>query len=271
MTNEDLVMQIQAGRADLMPQLWEQVAGLVIWKAKQILFVIDCVGGVEFDDLLNSGYLALVDAVPSYDPEKGKFSTWLMYHLKTAFAETTGYRTKRQQLEPIRYAYSLDAPMRDDPKSGSLQEVTEDPDAEIGLEAVEQRIYRQQLHEAMEAAVSTLPERQADIIRRRYYLDQTLAEIGQELGISIEAARKHERKALRELRQTEHASTLLPFYDFDYFCGTGVVAFRSSGMSVQERYLINQEKAAETQRRKRVDAMLDRYRMEMRQTVSGYV
>lgn len=96
MSNEELVTVIQAGAVELMGQLWEQVEGLVKWKAKRIMTVLEgCPGrGVEFEDLYQSGYLAMVAAVNTFDPAAGSaFSTWLMYHLKNAFAEATGYRT----------------------------------------------------------------------------------------------------------------------------------------------------------------------------------
>ena len=93
MSSEELVVKIQAGAVELMGQLWEQVERLVKWKAKRIMTVLEgCPGrGVEFEDLYQSGYLAMVAAVNTYDPAAGgAFSTWLMYHLKTAFAEATG-------------------------------------------------------------------------------------------------------------------------------------------------------------------------------------
>lgn len=85
MSNEELVAAIQVGE-DCMAELWEQVDGLVKWKAKQVMTALDLRGnpcGVEFDDLYQSGYPALVVAVDSYNPESGAFSTWFMYHLKS--------------------------------------------------------------------------------------------------------------------------------------------------------------------------------------------
>ena len=93
MSNEELVAAIQAGE-DRMCELWEQVDGLVKWKAKQVMTALDGRCGVDFDDLYQSGYPALVAAVDSYNPESGVFSTWFLYSLNTAFAEATGFRTR---------------------------------------------------------------------------------------------------------------------------------------------------------------------------------
>ena len=89
-------------------------------KARQVLAALDGKGGVELADLVNSGFLAMVAAVESYQPENGAFSTWFMYHLKTAFAETTGYRTRRSRNDPIQCAVSLSTPLSDDGEAGEL-------------------------------------------------------------------------------------------------------------------------------------------------------
>lgn len=61
MTNEELVTRIQAGERRLLPDLWDQVEGLVKWQAHRTMAgmreMAACCG-VEFDDLYQSGYLA---------------------------------------------------------------------------------------------------------------------------------------------------------------------------------------------------------------------
>lgn len=111
MSNEELVADIQAGAVERMGELWEQVDGLVKWKAKQVMTALNGRCGVDFDDLHQSGYPALVAAVDSYNPEIRAFSTWFMYHLKRAFSEATGYRTKSGRNEPLNHSISLDTPL----------------------------------------------------------------------------------------------------------------------------------------------------------------
>lgn len=57
MSNEELVAAIQGGAVELMGQLWEQVEGLVSWKANHIMTALEGCGGrgVEFEDLYQSG------------------------------------------------------------------------------------------------------------------------------------------------------------------------------------------------------------------------
>ena len=97
MSNEELAIAIRQGDQGRTLELWEQVNGLVKRKAMQIMTALQLSGnprGVEFDDLYQTGYLAMVAAVETYSPERGAFSTWFMFHLKTAFSEATGYRER---------------------------------------------------------------------------------------------------------------------------------------------------------------------------------
>lgn len=250
MSNEELVAEIQAGSMELMGQLWDQVAGLIKWKAKRIMTVLEgCPGrGVEFEDLCQSGYLAMVAAVDTYDPAAGgTFSTWLMYHLKTAFAEATGYRTQKGRQEPLNNYLSLDTPLTDDADSDDLMDVVADPSGLQWRESLEESMWRKQLQEAVGAALSTVPEQYREILRLRYWEDMTLEDVGDLRGISKERVRQMENKGIRILRQPKTASQLYTFCDFDFYGGTGLGAFRYGGMSVQERYLVVEEERKERQ------------------------
>lgn len=244
MSNEELVAAIQNGNQGRMAELWERVAGLVKWKARHIMTVLEGSSGrgVEFEDLCQSGYIALADAVESFDPAAGAaFSTWFMYHLKTAQAAAAGYRTKSGQNEPLDNALSLDKPLTDEPDCAAFGDLIPDIKASATLLRVEDQIWQSQLRNAIDAALAQIPEDCADMIRLRHYHGLTCAEAGELRGMTSERARQMENKAIRQLRKPSITKTLRPFYDFDYYCGTGLGAFRSTGMSIQERYLIAAE------------------------------
>ena len=254
MSNEELVAVIQAGATERMGELWEQVAGLIKWKAKRIMTVLEgCPGrGVEFEDLCQSGYLAMVAAVNTYDPAAGgNFSTWFMYHLKTAFAEATGYRTQKGRQEPLNNYLSLDTPLTDDADSDDLMDVVADPAGLQWRESLEESMWRKQLQEAVGAALSTVPEQYREILRLRYWEDMTLEDVGDLRGISKERVRQMENRAIRYLLKPSIACKLRPFLDFDFYCGSGYGAFQRSGMSIQERYLILEEDRKERSERRR--------------------
>lgn len=253
MSNEELVVRIQAGAVELMGKLWQQMENLVKWKAKRIMTVLESCPGrsVEFEDLYQTGYLAMVTAVDTYDPAAGgAFSTWFTYHLKNAFAEATGYHTQKGRKEPLNNYLSLDTPLTDDPDSDSLMDVIADPEGQKDIISVEDTIYHKQLTDSIDAVMASIPQQYSDVLRQRYYQNLSLAEVGENLGVSNERVRQIEMKAIRELRRPRYADHLLPFYDFDFYSGTSLGAFRYGGMSVQERYLSIQEERQERESRR---------------------
>ena len=250
MSNDELVVEIQAGVTERMGELWEQVEGLVKWKAKRIMTALELRGascGCEFDDLVQCSYPAMAAAVESYNPESGSFSTWLMYHLQKEFAEATGYRTKRGRCEPLNDSISLDKPLSDEDGSAVFGDLLPDRRAAATMENVEEREYQRQLKRAIDRALSELPTDVADVLRLRNYDRLTLDEVAARWQLSRERIRQMEYKGIRKLREPKIACILRPFMDFDFYSSTGLTAYQQSGMSVQERYV-----AMEEQRRERV-------------------
>lgn len=254
MSNEELVAAIQAGAIERMGELWEQMERLVKWKAHRIMMATDGLPGrgVEFEDLYHSGYLALVEAVKTYDPTTGAFSTWFMWYLKTAFAVAGGYRTRKGQNEPLNNAVSLDTPLSDDSDSDTMLEVVADPKGQNPMQDIEEAIFQQQLQETMKELLATMPEQYGEVLRLRYYEGQTYAEVAEVQGITPEQARQTESKGIRRLRQPKNAARLRPFHEFNSYSGTGLGAFRATGMSVQERYLVHEEDREERRKRQGV-------------------
>lgn len=241
MSTEEIVARIQDGE-DLWNELWGQVEKFVKWRVNHVLIALDGASGIEFGDLYNTGYLALVDAVQTYTQQNSSFVTWFMFYLKTAFAEATGYRTKRSRNDPLRNAISLSSPVGDEPDDGTLSDIVPDPCGHTALESVENDLWNKQLHEVLECALQEIPAEQRDILLRKYYDGQTRTAIAHELGITMWEARKRENNGLKSLRHPLTVRKIQPFYQFDFYSGAGLGKFKNSDLSVQERYLIMQEK-----------------------------
>lgn len=243
MTNEELVAVIQAGE-DRMGELWSQIEGLVKWAANQRIHLLEG-SSVEFDDLYQSGYPALVAAVESYKPGSKAFSTWFMYYLRTAFAETAGYRTVKQKREPLNVALSLNAPIGDD--GDTFEDLAADPGAVITLEAVEEKIWRLQLHDTLESALSDLPEDQSSVLRMRYYEDQTCASIAENLGCTTAGVQAKEQRALKKLHDARYFNGLSEYVEknTNYYQKVGLEQFKRTGMSAVETIVMRREKLAE--------------------------
>lgn len=239
MTNEELTIEIQEGRAGL-GDLWERVHRLIRQEAWRYFtqHAGTCAhAGVELDDLVQCGFLALQDTVQAFDPARGyTMLTYLRYPLLNRFREACGIRTTRR--DPLNHCASLDKPVGEE-ESSTLGELTPDPRAATEMEAAEERAYRQELRQALETALNMLGERQRDVIRRRFWNGETLDTIATDMNVGRERIRQNEQMALRDLRRGRCLRLLKPFAEeirTGYaYQGTGWAAWNSTGVSSVER------------------------------------
>ena len=244
MSNEELAARIQAGERELIPELWEQVRRFVWMKARSRYLLTDGYGGVEVEDLAQSGFLALLEAVESFEPEgEYKFLTYLSYHLKTAFAESGGYRSLKR--DPLNSCTSLDTPLDDSQDSDTLLDLQADP--ADNFEDVEQRLWLQQLHNALERAMNDLPERQRDTLHRRYWKGETLRDISKTEGVAIEAVRQWEKRAFRSIKRKRNRYGLDQFLEArtPYYAPVGPSSFNTTHTSAVELAVLKRERLEE--------------------------
>ena len=114
MSNEELVYLIKSGTnvADNMLQLWKQTEAFIYSIARKY------VGYAEMDDLCQEGYLALYDAVDSYNQKRNNtFITYATYHIQSRMRRFVfrnrsihipeGLQEKIRQYEKALYMFQL--------------------------------------------------------------------------------------------------------------------------------------------------------------------
>ena len=208
-TNEELAVEIRSGDRDKLLELWYQVERFIWKKARRRHMLSDGLGGVEPEDLYQSGYIALVAAVDSYDPDGGRsFIGWLALALKTSFSEAGGYRSRKQARDPLHRSASLNAPVGDDPDGSALWELQSDPAAEFEIEAVVEQDRQDRLRAVLEDALAQLPEDQQAAIRRRYYSRDQVPLSGPERDRDAAAY----KAALRALRHPSRSRLLMEYW-----------------------------------------------------------
>ena len=243
MSNEELAARIQAGERELLPQLWEQVRGFVCKMAIKRYLATNGLGGVEVDDLIQSGFLAVVEAVEYFEPNgEYMFLSYLGNCLKTAFAIAGGYRSNKR--DPLLDCTSLDTPLGDDPDSDTLLDLQEDPSDLIG--EAERRIWLEQLRETMNKAISSLPEEEQAVLDCRYWKGLTREETGAALGIEHSQIQRHERKALNILAKNKYKNGLAQFVEERtlYYTHVGVASFTATKTSAVEKIVLARERYA---------------------------
>lgn len=251
---EELVLKIQQGQTDLYTELWLQVHDLIALWAYQYYRTIlrsgTAIGGVTVDDLIQSGYFALVDAVEGYDSSKGGFNTYLKYHIMKEFRKAIG-RTYKQLRDPLNSAFSLDGKVdEDDPDSGTWYDMAANKrDFRNYYAAVDEKIYREQLHDALETALNTLPEKEASAIRSEFWDGCSLKETAERIGCkSIERTRQIRNDGLKRIRNGSQGKMLERFLDDNtsFYKSMGLAAFKQSKTSGVERVVLYRDRMRRT-------------------------
>ena len=182
MTNEELALQIRAGERGRITELWARVRRFALWRARRWAAFGR---GVTVDDLEQEAFIALLDALERWREADGPLLSVYALRLKAAFTAATGRRTQRDRLDPLDRALSLDAPLNDDPDADTLEAVVEDPAGAAAIEEAEAHSDHQQLHGILDHALGALPAEQGEVVRRRYYRGQTVAEIATATGVDV--------------------------------------------------------------------------------------
>ncbi len=245
-TNEQDAVSYQQGDKQALSRLWERNRGFISGRCFQFYnnHLSQCAAhGAELDDLYQEAFLALVDAVKAFDPERGyKFLTWLSFPMKNRFAILLGWRGGAAP-RPLDNCKSLDELVGEE-KQTPLGELIPDPQAEREFQGVEEQIYNQQLHDALEAAMSVLPEQRRNVLHWRYYEGLTLQQIADKLHSDKSHPRQLQAKALRDLRSSRNLRKLYSFLHETSlaYIGTGFQAWKCRG-SVEERLLERAERS----------------------------
>lgn len=245
MTKDELIakqakylQRIKSGERQLIPELWELLRPLTAKFINRYVQILQSRGNSLFDesDLWQEAYIALIDAIDYYEPERGAFSNCYLWKIKNATRSIRG-RDKRGGTcgDPLLYAVSLDKPLDDDTDT-LLQDTIPDDSSAAVFEQAEHRMYASQLRQALDGiAAEQLTERQREVIRLRYYDQYERQHIARCLNISENEVFSTESGAIRVYRQPNNRRKLQPFLPNVYDSGMG--AFRRRQMSVVEYYI----------------------------------
>jgi RNA polymerase sigma-32 factor len=167
--------------------------------------------GRDLDDVRQDAYIGLMQAARKFEPERGhRFATYAVHWMRASIFdaivagdEVRGPRTQEGRSERLRGVVratmlSMEMPVSPDGLTLGDTLVSDDPSPE---EIVTHAVDLDRRSAGIEVAVDSLDPRSADIVRRRYLLDdtQTLDQCGTDYQISRERVRQIEAKALKTL------------------------------------------------------------------------
>lgn len=264
MTNEEMALAIQQGDKSLIAPLWDQLYRLIGMHAGRCFNRMQgrCAGaGITEEDLIQTGFFAMLDAVRAYDPASGyKLTAFLKYPLQNRFNTLLGLRTVRAQKDPLNNCESLDEPLGGENADFTRSDVLPDENAQQAFEEAIESEWRRSLRTVEDEAINKhLTEGEAAAVRGAFFEGLKLQPIADRLGVTRARVRQLQYNGLRRLRIGEAVRKLRPFWEDEYGAlglrGTGLSAFRYGGSST--------ERAVETLEQQRE-------RQEQQERVSRY-
>lgn len=210
MEKEQLALQAQEGNRAALSQLWETVRPLLAsmaWKFYERQGTGRCaIHGITLEDLKQESFIAFVDAVRAYKPEKGyQFTTYLNYATENRFRGCMGTKGKKDALN---YSDSLERPVGNEEESQSLGDTIPDEKAAVALSSVDDKQEQEAFSAVLGVALDDLPGIQGPILKHRFFYRHTVKDTAQALQVTPQDVRREESKGLRALRGNPRVCSL---------------------------------------------------------------
>lgn len=266
MANEELVRMIQSG-VDVkknMEVLYTSNRALIYKTARKYT------GFCDLDDLVQEGYLAMVDAVKAYDSTRGAlFSTFFVTVYQRTIEEylsLMGYVFRipynlrhtlkvyrellAQGLTPGEIAENLGCSLaqvtalaRVEAGACSLFAPTDAGGELIDTIAADEEEPQADLSGVWDAVENVLDERRARIVWDLFHEGISMTEEAARLGVSHQAIQQHQQKAFEHLRKSRQIRNLAEMADIDIYGRCGVGYFKATHTSSVEYAVIHRERA----------------------------
>lgn len=232
-------------RSEARSQLVLSNLRLVLWLAKNY-------GGLPHMDIIQEGNIGLIKAAERFDYRRGtKFSTYAVWWIRQAITRAVSDQARTIRV-PVHIQEDMRKVSRSIEKSvgttgkfpsneiiandlslpiEKVKKILSIPDDPIGIDEIEfngfmpieqipdlssedpeERVILKYLQHTIWKVLSTLPEREAEVIRLRFgignYDEHTLEEVGTKYNLTRERIRQIEKKALRRLRHHTRSNHL---------------------------------------------------------------
>ena len=210
----DLAQRIRAGDQRALERLTKANLRFVVSVAKQYQNQ-----GLTLSDLINEGNLGLIKAAQRFDETRGfKFISYAVWWIRQSILQALAEQSrivrlplnKVGSLNKINKAFSnLEQEFEREPSADELLDVLENtsaPRTDLQLEYIES------LRKEIERSLSTLTDRQKDVLK--YYFGigvehpMSLEDIGEKFGLTRERVRQIKDKAINKLRATSRSKLL---------------------------------------------------------------
>ena len=178
-------------------------------------------------DMLSQAYFYFLGSFEGFDPEKGKYLTWLSFFLKSAFSDVIYYgRSRRQKADPLNVAISFDSPV-DGTEDLRLEDMIVDDTAEAYYRRIEDADFWLSVNGLINTAIGHIrDDKGRDLVRYMFYNGCNIKEASKALYGNVSVPYDHYKRALRQLKDYLRRSTVKKEMEAigldDYVRGWGV-------------------------------------------------
>lgn len=261
-SNEILALQAKGGDGQAVAELWEQNLALIsqmIWKWYAPRREMVEKHGAALEDLEQEGYFAVAYAAAKYDPNKGRFSTYLWPAIrrqlqKAVFGESriTGKgedgRPVQRPADAIYYCQSLDEPLQEDDDATALDGI-EDPAGQESFFRLEAEGYQADLHRVLMDALALLDGTTKRMVLLRYFGGWPASAIAADAGCTEREVETGIRRAFSLIRHSKAGQMLaeyLPYGRKSFYSGVGATRYKERFLSSVEQFIEDLEEKAWT-------------------------
>lgn len=225
MTNEELVQAYQDGDKNAMTTIVENNKGLVYFHAKQYHQLSE-MAYLDFDDIVQNGYMGLMSAVEGFDPLLGfKFTTYASQSIKrniyTGLLCSTPWENKRNpksKLCQVISAYEVVPGTENIAYIDLIEDKAAENAFHNSMVEMDRVILRKELFKALNT-VFELHETKRSYIILKYGLigkPHTYKEIAGMYGVTIDAVRQNIQRGLTQIKTSAVGVRLKNKYKFEY-------------------------------------------------------
>lgn len=213
-----------------MSELWARYGGLCRALAHKNAWMLQADAALDFDDLVQTAFLGLVQASETFCEGEGKtFAGWAAWYIVREFRRLLGWYAG-QNPKPHLYAQSLDVSAYGDESDETALDLIADesiPDAADALEADD-------LARAVSDALDRLQIPHArEVLRGMFFERRTKAQIAAQEGLTASNVQNIQRTAMRALRRDRAFQKAVGLYDAMPSYGTGFGTFTVSGSATE--------------------------------------
>ena len=205
MTNEELVIRIQAGETELMLTLWNQAEMFTKKQAWRFytLFKERCDEyGVSAEDLFQEAYLAIDTAVKRFNPEKGvKFLSYAGFYLIKSFNLAVKLHSKALK-KYIKISLDTTSAYNENGEELYFSDLLADPNAEAEFDDVLERDFVSQYMPSLRYALKNLSDVQRETVTACHGHDMYYTEYARQRGVKPPTVRQTSQRALNNMRRS---------------------------------------------------------------------